>query len=103
MLDQPPHRRLERVQRGCQVLYQAGWWLYLFTHYRDEAGTLSMWDIIAEKFGLMLVWGLPLLLTVGSARAPPCPVVTWERPSGAGAPCRYGDFSPPANSSGEPT
>ena len=39
------------------ALYQAGWWLYLFTHYRDEAGTLSMWDIIAEKFGLMLVWG----------------------------------------------
>lgn len=39
------------------ALYVAGWWLYLFTHYRDEAGVLSMWDVIAEKFGFMLVWG----------------------------------------------
>lgn len=38
-------------------LYQAFWWLYLFTHYRDEAGVLSMYDVIAEKFGFMLVWG----------------------------------------------
>lgn len=40
-----------------KVLWAACWWLYLFTHYRDEAGVLSMWDIIAEKFGFMLVWG----------------------------------------------
>jgi delta14-sterol reductase len=39
------------------IAYQASWWLYLFTHYRDEAGVLSMYDIIAEKFGFMLVWG----------------------------------------------
>lgn len=39
------------------LLYQAFWWLYLFTHYRDEAGVLSMYDVIAEKFGFMLVWG----------------------------------------------
>jgi len=39
------------------ILYQAFWWLYLFTHYRDEAGVLSMYDVIAEKFGFMLVWG----------------------------------------------
>ena len=39
------------------VLYQAFWWLYLFTHYRDEPGVLSMYDVIAEKFGFMLVWG----------------------------------------------
>ncbi len=39
------------------ALYQACWWLYLFTHYRDEAGVLSMYDVIAEKFGFMLVWG----------------------------------------------
>jgi len=39
------------------TLYQAFWWLYLFTHYRDEPGVLSMYDVIAEKFGLMLVWG----------------------------------------------
>jgi len=39
------------------ALYQACWWLYLYTHYRDEAGVLSMYDVIAEKFGFMLVWG----------------------------------------------
>jgi delta14-sterol reductase len=39
------------------ALYAGFWWLYLYTHYRDEAGILSMWDIIAEKFGFMLVWG----------------------------------------------
>lgn len=39
------------------ILYQAFWWLYLYTHYRDEAGVLSMYDVIAEKFGFMLVWG----------------------------------------------
>ncbi len=39
------------------VLYQAFWWLYLYTHYRDEPGVLSMYDVIAEKFGFMLVWG----------------------------------------------
>ena len=39
------------------LAYQAFWWLYLFTHYRDEPGVLSMYDVIAEKFGFMLVWG----------------------------------------------
>lgn len=39
------------------VLYQAFWWVYLFTHYLHEDGVLSMWDIIAEKFGFMLLWG----------------------------------------------
>lgn len=39
------------------ALWAACWWLYLFTHYRDEPGILSMYDIIAEKFGFMLVWG----------------------------------------------
>ncbi len=39
------------------LLYQGFWWLYLFTHYRNESGVLSMYDIIAEKFGFMLVWG----------------------------------------------
>ena len=27
------------------------------SHYWYEAGVLSMWDVIAEKFGFMLVWG----------------------------------------------
>lgn len=39
------------------ALYAAFWWVYLLTHYRDEAGVLSMYDIIAEKFGFMLLWG----------------------------------------------
>lgn len=45
------------------IAYQAFWWLYLFTHYRDEAGVLSMYDVIAEKFGFMLVWGDLVLVT----------------------------------------
>ena len=39
------------------ALYQAFWWIYLYTHFRDEPGVLSMYDVIAEKFGFMLVWG----------------------------------------------
>ncbi|MCX4247235.1 phosphatidylethanolamine N-methyltransferase family domain-containing protein [Paraliomyxa miuraensis] len=39
------------------IAYQAFWWLYLTTHYLHELGVLSMWDVIAEEFGFMLVWG----------------------------------------------
>jgi Delta14-sterol reductase len=39
------------------IAYLAFWWLYMTTHYYFEAGVLSMWDVIAEKFGFMLVWG----------------------------------------------
>ena len=39
------------------IAYQAFWWLYLTTHYLQEVGVLSMWDVIAEEFGFMLVWG----------------------------------------------
>lgn len=39
------------------LAYQAFWWLYMTTHYIYEAGVLSMWDVIAERFGFMLVWG----------------------------------------------
>lgn len=39
------------------VLLVAFYWLYLFTHYVRESFMLSTWDIIAERFGLMLVWG----------------------------------------------
>jgi len=39
------------------IAYQAFWWLYLTTHYLHETGVLSMWDVIAEEFGFMLVWG----------------------------------------------
>lgn len=39
------------------IAYQVFWWLYLTTHYWYERGVLSMWDVIAENFGFMLVWG----------------------------------------------
>jgi delta14-sterol reductase len=39
------------------ILYIAFWWAYLFTHYLKESFMLSTWDIIAENFGFMLVWG----------------------------------------------
>jgi len=38
-------------------LYQGFTWAYLFTHYAREDFMLSTWDIIAERFGFMLVWG----------------------------------------------
>ena len=38
-------------------MYQGFWWLYLATHYYYEEFMLSTWDIIAEKFGFMLIWG----------------------------------------------
>lgn len=39
------------------IAYQVFWWLYMTTHYHWEPGVLSMWDVIAERFGFMLVWG----------------------------------------------
>ena len=33
------------------------WFAYLFTLYVYEENLLSMWDVISENFGLMLVWG----------------------------------------------
>ena len=38
-------------------MFQGFWWLYLATHYYYEEFMLSTWDIIAEKFGFMLIWG----------------------------------------------
>uniref|UniRef100_UPI001178AE25 hypothetical protein n=1 Tax=Calothrix rhizosoleniae TaxID=888997 RepID=UPI001178AE25 len=38
-------------------MFQVFWWLYLATHYYYEEFMLSTWDIIAEKFGFMLIWG----------------------------------------------
>lgn len=38
-------------------MFQGFWWLYLASHYYYEEFMLSTWDIIAEKFGFMLVWG----------------------------------------------
>jgi delta14-sterol reductase len=39
------------------TMYQAFWWVYLTSHYHYENAVLSMWDVIAEKFGMMLLWG----------------------------------------------
>ncbi|MET7335613.1 DUF1295 domain-containing protein [Nonomuraea sp. NPDC005650] len=39
------------------VLYQAFWAVYLINHFQFERGMLYTWDIIAERFGGMLVWG----------------------------------------------
>ncbi len=51
------------------LLFQLFWWLYLTTHYVFEDGILSMWDIIAERFGFMLVWGdlavVPFFYSIG--------------------------------------
>ena len=51
------------------IAYQGFWWLYITTHYWYEPGVLSMWDVIAEKFGFMLVWGdlvlVPFFYSVG--------------------------------------
>lgn len=38
-------------------LYQGFVWAYIFTHYIREDFMLTTWDIIAERFGFMLVWG----------------------------------------------
>lgn len=45
------------------LAYQAFWWFYMTSHYVFERGVLSMWDVIAEKFGFMLVWGDLVLVT----------------------------------------
>lgn len=68
-------------QMACMLAF---WWAYLFTHYVKEEFMLSTWDIIAEKFGFMLVWGdlvyVPFLYSL------PCwwlvdqttPFATWQ-------------------------
>jgi delta14-sterol reductase len=63
------------------IAYQAFWWAYMTTHYYYEAGVLSMWDVIAERFGFMLVWGdlvlVPFFYCIGGwwlLDAPPMPL-----------------------------
>jgi delta14-sterol reductase len=41
-------------QMWCWLFF---WWAYLFSHYVKEEFMLSTWDVIAENFGFMLVWG----------------------------------------------
>lgn len=50
-------------------LWLVGWWIYLATHYAQQAFLLSIFDVIEEKFGLMLVWGdfvlVPFFYSIG--------------------------------------
>jgi delta14-sterol reductase len=50
------------------LLLLAFWWFYLLFHYIKEDFMLSTWDIIAENFGFMLIWGdtvyLPFLYSI---------------------------------------
>jgi delta14-sterol reductase len=39
------------------VLYQAFTFIYVFNYFQFEYGMLYTWDIVAERFGFMLVWG----------------------------------------------
>ena len=51
------------------LLYQAFWWTYVLTHYLNEEFMLTTWDVIAERFGFMLVWGdlvlVPFFYSIG--------------------------------------
>jgi delta14-sterol reductase len=42
---------------GRMWLYQIFFFIYLTNYFQFEHGMLYTWDIIAEKFGWMLVWG----------------------------------------------
>jgi delta14-sterol reductase len=39
------------------ALYQAFFTVYIFNYFQFEYGMLHTWDVIAENFGFMLVWG----------------------------------------------
>lgn len=66
------------------LAYQVFWWAYLFTHYWIEDNVLSMWDVIAEKFGFMLLWGdlvlVPFFYCIGGwwLLANPEPMPIWR-------------------------
>jgi delta14-sterol reductase len=42
---------------GRMALYQTLFFLYLGNYFQFESGMLYTWDVVAEKFGWMLVWG----------------------------------------------
>ena len=50
------------------ILLLVFWWIYLLFHYIKEEFMLYTWDIIAENFGFMLIWGdtvyLPFLYSI---------------------------------------
>jgi delta14-sterol reductase len=37
-------------------LYALFWWIYLFTHFRDEESALLSWEIQGEKLGFLALW-----------------------------------------------
>jgi len=39
------------------ILYQVFTFIYVFNYFQFEYGMVFTWDIIAERFGFMLVWG----------------------------------------------
>lgn len=49
------HRYGELSQ--AMLLYQAFTLVYVFNYFQFEYGMLYTWDIVAERFGFMLVWG----------------------------------------------
>ena len=41
----------------AMILYQAFTFLYVLNYFQFESGMIHTWDIVSERFGLMLVWG----------------------------------------------
>ncbi len=41
----------------AMMLYQVFTFVYVFNYFQFEGGMVHTWDIISERFGLMLVWG----------------------------------------------
>lgn len=41
----------------AMILYQVFTLVYVFNYFQFEHGMLHTWDIVAERFGFMLVWG----------------------------------------------
>jgi delta14-sterol reductase len=41
----------------AMILYQLLTFIYVFNYFQFEYGMLHTWDIVAERFGFMLVWG----------------------------------------------
>ena len=58
-----------RPPDDAHVLYQAFFTLYVFNYFQFEYGMLHTWDVIAENFGFMLVWGdtpfVPFFYSIG--------------------------------------
>lgn len=65
------------------ALYQSFFTIYVFNYFQFEYGMLHTWDVIAENFGFMLVWGdapfVPFFYSIGGwyllANTSPMPTV----------------------------